>query len=112
MVLPGTRVSDEAGLLEAIDQAEAGQETEIQITGNFEIAQTVEIDSGKNIIIELDGYTLTYHGAGDSLFTVNAGGKLKITDSNSEEQDVIITKSSAVSEPGDACTPTEPNRSS
>ena len=102
MVLPGTRVSDEAGLLEAIDQAEAGQETEIQITGNFEIAQTVEIDSGKNIIIELDGYTLTYHGAGDSLFTVNAGGKLKITDSNSEEQDVIITKSSAVSEPGEA----------
>lgn len=101
MALQGGRASNEAELLAMISGAENDQETVIQIADNFEISQTVEINSGKDIIIELDGYTLTYDGAGTSLFQVNTGGELKIADSDSEEQNPVITKDSTVREPGE-----------
>ncbi len=73
-------VSDEAGLIAAIDS----KQPVIILEGSFEVRRGFNIDY--DLSLYLNGCTLTYNGT-DALFTVNGSGKLTIEDAAGSQAD-------------------------
>ena len=101
MALREGGVANEGDLRSAITNSSGA--TIINIAEDFDITSTVEVSSGKNITIDLQGHTLTYNGtnAADSMFKVN-GGTLTIRDSANEQQGAEKVSEEVVSEAEEA----------
>ena len=101
MALREGGVANEGDLRSAITNSSGA--TIINIAEDFDITSTVEVSSGKDITIDLQGHTLTYNGtnAADSMFKVN-GGRLTIRDSANEQQGAEKVSEEVVSEAEEA----------
>ncbi len=101
MALREGGVANEGDLRRAITNSSGA--TTINIVGDFDITSTIEVSSGKNITIDLQGHTLTYNGtnATDSMFKVD-GGTLTIKDSANAQQGAKKISEEIVSEAEEA----------
>ena len=104
-VLCESGVMNEEELRESLRKAsrEDGEEITIPIGEDFSITETVEINGGKNITIDLQGHTLTYNGANtaDSMFKINAA-TLTLKDSANTQQSAKKISEKIVSSAGTA----------
>ncbi len=101
MALREGGVANEGDLRSAITNSNGA--TIINIAEDFAITSTIEISTGKNITIDLQGNTLTYNGtnAADSMFKVDSG-TLTIKDSLNAQQGAEKVSEEVVSEAEEA----------
>ncbi len=84
-------VENEAALRKAIADAASGVSTTIKLTGNFGLTtSTLEIAAEKNIVLDLNGKTLSYAVSGDNNCIRNYG-KLTVVDSSDPDTGVITS---------------------
>ncbi len=77
-----------ASIAAAIEDA-GSESVVIELTEDIALSETIEISSGKNIVIDLNGYAMTYTGSGEGSKAINNLGNLTVRDSSSAQSGSI-----------------------
>ncbi len=88
-------ITTEQALIAAIDSAASGDT--IALDGNITLTTTLTIGSGKNIILDLNGKTLTGPDSDDAILNQ---GTLTVMDSDTDEAGQLIGKKSGITNEG------------
>lgn len=74
---------------------------EIVIANSFPVNSTIVLQSGKPVVMDLNGYTLQFEGPADAaMFSVPGGAALTVKDSESSWKKVQPVRKGAVDKPG------------